>query len=64
MKKQFYFGAVAILVVFSFTMFFLTRFNQSSIITRDGFFVSGEEVDEVFNSITNDFEKSCSENIV
>lgn len=47
MKKQFYFGAVAILIVFSFTMFFLTRFNQSSIITRDGFFVSGEEVDDV-----------------
>ena len=57
MKKQFYFGAVAILIVFSFTMFFLTRFNQSSIITRDGFFVSGEEVDEVLLS-TNKVAKT------
>lgn len=57
MKKQFYFGAVAILIVFSFTMFFLTRFNQSSIITRDGFFVSGEEVDDVLLS-TNKVAKT------
>ncbi|MDO4996174.1 MAG: glycine rich domain-containing protein [Bacilli bacterium] len=59
MKKQFYFGAVAILIVFSFTMFFLTRFNQSTIITRDGFFVSGEEVDEVLLS-TNKVAKTES----
>lgn len=57
MKKQFYVAAVAILVVFSFTMFFLTRFNQSTIITRDGFFVSGEEVEEILLS-TNKIAKT------
>lgn len=59
MKKQFYIAAVAILAVFSFSIFFLTRFNQSTIITRDGFFVSGEEIDEILLS-TNKVAKTAN----
>ena len=41
MKKRYLEIAIFLLVVFSFTMFFLTRFNESTLITRDGYFVTG-----------------------
>lgn len=47
MKKRYLEIAIFLLVVFSFTMFFLTRFNESTLITRDGYFVTGKEIDSV-----------------
>ena len=47
MKKRSLGIAIVLLLVFSFTIFFLTRFNKSTIIARDGFFVTGNEIDEV-----------------
>ncbi|MBQ8131797.1 MAG: hypothetical protein IJ193_04840 [Bacilli bacterium] len=47
MKKSYYVIAFLALIIFSGVMFFLTRFNEASLIARDGFFVSGEDMDEV-----------------
>ncbi len=47
MKKSYYVFAFIALVLFSGILFYLTRFNEASLIARDGFFVSGEDMDEV-----------------
>ena len=47
MKKSYYIFAFIALVLFSGVLFYLTRFNEASLIARDGFFVSGEDMDEV-----------------
>ncbi len=47
MKKSYYVFAFLALVIFIGALFYLTRFNEASLIARDGFFVSGEDMDEV-----------------
>ena len=45
MKK--YLIAVAILLVFCLLMFFVTHFSPSTVLSTEGYFVSGEEIEEV-----------------
>lgn len=47
MKKSAFLISMLILIGFSLTVFFVTRFDKSDLITRDGFFVSGNKIDEV-----------------
>ena len=46
MKKR-YLIAVAILLVFCLLMFLVTHFSPSSILSTEGYFVSGEEIEEI-----------------
>ncbi len=62
MKKSAFLTAMILLVVFSFTMFFITRFDTSTLIARDGFFVSGTQLDEVLLN-ENKLAKSESVNL-
>ena len=51
MKKR-YFIAIAILLVICLLLFLLTHFSNATILSTEGYFVSGEDIEEVLLSET------------